>query len=927
MQQHTQPVPEAAHTKRLLLVDGYGFLFRAYHSLPPLTNPEGVPVGAVYGFMTMLVKLLMAKEADYVAVVLDAGKKTFRNTLYPAYKAHRPPAPDDLIPQFSLVRKAIEALNVPVMELEGYEADDLIATYAVHAVDQGMQVTIVSGDKDLTQLINASVKLYDPMKFRYVTAEQVKEKYGVLPDKMLDLLALTGDSSDNIPGVPGIGPKTAAQLLEEFGSLDGILAQVEKIKQEKRRISLIEHRENALLSRDLVRLCTTVPMDRAIETLRVHAPDRAILTQFLAMQGFKTLMTRLEKEGWIKQEHHIQPPSDVKSAAMPAYSAPATERVEHVCAIDDEKTLQDWLLTLKNPETLAMYLHWDKKTQVPLLMALATEGGRVGIISLLAVPAVSQGDLFSQAVQSKGITLQKVLNQLTPLLQNDSILKIGYDIKRLLRCLWQEKSDTMLSYDDVMLMSYLLNTGVFDHTLPEMFFQYLGIEKENYHALDDKKATPEALHASLARVVLEIIPLYTYLKQGLIGARLLTLYERLEKPLIDVLAQMEKAGIKVDLAMLHALSEAFTKEIFSLEQKIYDLAGKEFNIASPKQLGELLFSDLGLVGGKKSKKTQTYSTDNEVLEKLAADGAVIAEHLIQWRSFSKLKNTYTDALAKQIQTDGRVHTHYAMAAVNTGRLSSYDPNLQNIPIRTAIGNTIREVFIAEKNYLLLSADYSQIELRLLADMAGIESLQAAFHEGKDIHAITASQIFSVPLEAVTDELRRRAKTINFGIIYGMSGFGLARRLGIERSEAAAYINAYFTQYPGIVDYMERTKATAREHGYVTTLLGRRCAIKGMNDKNGVIRQFAERAAINAPLQGSAADIIKKAMIDMQPKLKLAFPNARILLQVHDELVIEVPEAEAEAISEYVRQIMEKVVTLSVPLTVSVGIGKNWRESH
>lgn len=923
--QYHQPARTGGAAHRLLLVDGYGFLFRAYHSLPPLTNAQGVPVGAVYGFMNMLVKLLSAKEADYVAVVLDAGKKTFRHQMYESYKANRPPAPDDLIPQFSLVREAITALNLPVLEVEGYEADDVIATYAKRAVTEGIEVTIVSGDKDLTQLITPEVKLYDPLKLRYITPEYVKEKYGVLPERMLDLLALTGDSSDNIPGVPGIGPKTAAQLLEEFGSLEDILAKAGTIKQEKRRQSLLQHRENALLSKDLVQLCTTVPLDRPITTLTVTSPDMSILTQFLATHGFKTLLARLEKEGFIQKNSQAALSSNQPALQpLPISLGQVTAKVQ---VIQEEAMLSAWVQQLSDAAILALYIHQDKKTHHPSLIALATDKGAVALVLLAADQQGRQADLFHQAAAAPGILFSRVVSLLTPALQSSSLLKVGYDMKCLLRVLWQQDIAGILPYDDIMLMSYLLRTGVFEHTLPMMVMQYLGKDNHSYVVLENKKSTKEEIQDALAQIVQDLISLHTHIKHALIEARLVTLYERLEKPLIEVLAQMETAGIKVDVTMLHALSDTFEKDIATLEQQIYALAGKSFNIGSPKQLGEILFVDMGLTGGKKSAKTHLYSTDNEVLEKLASEGIKIAEHLIQWRSFSKLKSTYTDALAKQIQSDGRVHTHYAMAAVNTGRLSSYDPNLQNIPVRTEIGNTIREVFIAEPHHVLLSADYSQIELRLLAHMAQIEPLKAAFHAEQDIHTLTASQVFGIKLEEVTSEMRRRAKAINFGIIYGMSAFGLARRLSIERSDATSYIEAYFKQYPGILTYMEQTKALAREQGFVTTLLGRKCFIKGMQDKQAVVRQFAERAAINAPLQGSAADIIKQAMVNLHPRLKRQYPAAKLLLQVHDELVLEVPEPEVEGVATLVKQTMERVVQLSVPLTVSMGTGKNWRASH
>lgn len=928
MQQKNPVTSNTTYRPRLLLVDGYGFLFRAYHSLPPLTSPQGVPVGAVYGFINMLTKLLMAKEATYVAVVLDAGRKTFRHDLYDQYKANRPPAPEDLLPQFPLVRLAVEALNIPVLEKIGYEADDIIATYAHKAVQQGIDVTVISADKDLSQLINPYVKLYDPMKSRYITGEDIKEKYGVFPDKMLDLLALMGDSSDNIPGVPGVGPKTAAQLINEYGGFDEIFANLASIKQEKRRQALKDNEKNAILSRDLVRLCSTVPIEIDVTHLKIQPVDKERLTQFLVDQGFKTLLSRLEKIGWVNSGNILQKDTVVEvgktTGSLPLPTATNTAKVH---MIEEINQLESWLAPVPNRALLIMYLYYCPRQKIPLYLVLATETQDVAVVTIGAQGDVPQGNLFDQRAVISGIALDTIWKILAPHLRNPGLTKVSCDMKGLLKEIWQVPSLSISSYDDLMLMSYVVGTGLHEHDFVSMAFHVLGVEKTEYAVLHDKKATAESIKACLAMMGQTMVLLHSDLKQRLFTEHMLTLYEKLEKPMIECLAKMEKAGIKVNLQMLQSLSAEFAKDINGLEEKIFALAGKEFNIGSPKQLGEVLFAEMGLEGGKKSKKTNMYSTDAEVLEQLEADGVEIANHILQWRTFSKLKSTYTDALAKQIQNDGRVHTHYAMTAVNTGRLSSYDPNLQNIPIRTEAGNKIREVFIAEKGFSLLSADYSQIELRLLSHMADIASLKQAFLEEKDIHTITASQIFGVPIEEITNELRRNAKAINFGIIYGMSGFGLARRLGIERAEATDYINKYFAQYPGIRHYMERTKETAKEHGYITTLCGRRCYIKGMNDKNGSIRQFAERAAINAPLQGSAADIIKQAMVNLSPKLEKLYPQAKILLQVHDELVIEVPDQQINDVMSIVKHTMENVLQLSVPLTVSIGVGKNWRQSH
>lgn len=918
-------MPEENHSlspnPKLLLIDGYGFLFRAYHSLPPLTSPDGRPVGAVYGFINMLLKLLADHTYDHMAVVLDAGKKTFRHEIYTAYKANRPEPPEDLIPQFPLVREAVDAFNIPVLDKVGYEADDIIATYAKRAASQGMDVLIVSSDKDLAQLVNQKIKLFDSMKSKFIDEAAVKEKFGVYPDRIADMLALVGDSSDNVPGVPGIGPKTAALLLDEYGDLESLLERAGEIKQTKRRESLQQFQDQARLSRRLVDLDDNVELNIALSELTLKEPDHEHLGMFLAKQGFKTVLHKLEKQGVVIHSNDV---AHVSTVHVP-------EEKIHQChhtIIRSDNELTTWLNSMNGLDSIAIYILWDKSKTIIKGVGLASKLGKVATV-FFDQETTSQDDLFgSPQLSKKGMAILSLFICLQPWFAKASIKWIGCDIKALLRYSYEVENPVNLeAFDDVSLMSYVLKSGSFDHELNAMLGHYLSLTSEEFMLPDLKKVEEEKLHEHLKSCAVILFPLHRALSLALFESKCLTLYERIEKQLITVLRDMEIAGIKVDVSLLTSLSDIFSKEIYQLEQTIYHLAGKEFNIGSPKQLGEILFKDLGLAAGKKSKKSGQYSTNAESLEKLSVDGHEIADHILKWRTYSKLKSTYSDALAKQVQKDGRVHTHYAMTAVNTGRLSSHDPNLQNIPVRTELGNKIREVFIAEKGCKLISADYSQIELRLLAHMADIDILKQAFANDQDIHASTASQIFDVPLDQVNAELRRRAKSINFGIIYGMSSFGLASRLGISKEEAADYIARYFKQYPGIKQYMDRTIEFAKAHGYVQTLMGRKCYIKGIHDKNGAIRQFSERAAINAPLQGSAADIIKMAMNKLHDQLSKAFPKTRMLLQVHDELVLETPEADVEKVKDLVVKTMQQVVALSIPLTVSANAGDNWKQIH
>ena len=933
------PLP---HT--LYLIDGSGFIFRAYYAIKrDMTNPQGVPVKAVYGFVTMIMKLMESHQGDSMAVIFDAARKTFRNDIYPEYKAHRPPAPDDLIPQFALVRDATAALNLPCIEMNDYEADDIIATYAKEAQQCGIKVVIVSSDKDLMQLIGNGVEMYDAMNDRPINEAQVQEKFGVSPDKVLDVLSLMGDSSDNVPGVPGIGPKTAAELINHFGDLDTLLARAGEIKQDKRRETILQNTDKARLSRQLITLKSDVPNLPPLDTLVTREPAPEKLLEFMTLHGFKSLALKFQQKSNLPASAVTLVPQT--PVAEPQVAASVIEK--SYALVTDEATLAHWIAKASKKGKVA----FDTETTSLSAMraelvgfSLCIEAGEACYVPLAHVKSVSaptQSSLFGDEdakathhVPVEGqIPLERALALLKPLLEDDSVTIIGHNIKYDL-LIMQRYGIHLHTTEDSMLLAYILHAGEHGQSMDELAERYLGYKTITYDEVTgtgknrlrfdavelDKACNYAAEDADIT------LRLYDYFKPRVLAEKLATLYETIERPLTKVLARMESEGIKVDLAQLSALSADFGARMKEFEQEIYQLAGQEFNVGSPKQLGEILFDKLQLEGGKKSAKTGAYTTDSEVLEELAEQGHALPAKVIEWRQLSKLKSTYSDALAEQIDPiTHRVHTSYAMALTSTGRLSSSDPNLQNIPIRTLEGKKIREAFIAEDGYTLLSADYSQIELRLLAHMADIPPLKEAFRNGDDIHAITASQMFGVSVSEVNSDLRRKAKTINFGIIYGISAHGLAARLGIGRSEAGAYIERYFAQYPGIRDYMEVSKEFARANGYVVTLFGRRCHVPGINDKNGARRQFSERAAINAPLQGTAADIIKKAMITIDKTL--VSPECRMLLQVHDELVFEVKDEAVAAKQPLIKQHMENAAHLSIPLTVETGTGKHWGDAH
>jgi len=947
---------------RLYLIDASAYIFRAYHALPPLTRKsDGLPVGAVQGYCNMLWKLLRdMKGADgptHLAAIFDHSEKTFRNKLYDQYKAHRPPPPEDLVPQFALVREATAAFGVHCVELAGYEADDLIATYACKARDAGGEAVIVSSDKDLMQLIGDGVVMYDPMKDRKLAEDAVMEKFGVTPDKMVDLQALIGDSVDNVPGAPGIGPKTAAQLLDEYGDLDTLLARAGEIKQPKRRETLINFKDQILLSRELVRLTCDAPAPEAIADFAVRDPDPATLSAFLEQMEFRSLQRRVGDGKAVAHDGQVFAPKPLTAPVMtPRYAPqePTTANDAHVFdhdayhCIDSLEALDAYIARA----TEAGVVGFDTETDA----LSATHAGLCGVSLALGpndacyIPLTHEhepmagaggldfGDVADTRAPLNQLDKPTVLARLKTLLEDPGVLKVTqngkYDLAVMAR-----RGIRVAPIDDTMLISYVLEGGMHGHGMDELARLHLGHEpipfksvagtgkaQKSFKHVELKPATAYA--AEDADVTLR---LWRILKPRLAREGLSTVYETLERNLPAVLADMELAGIRIDPDRLRRLSHEFGLRMVELETKAHELAGRPFNVGSPKQLGEILFGELNLPGGKKTASGQ-WATDASILDELALTHE-LPRTLLEWRQLSKLKGTYTDALsaAADPQTN-RVHTSYQMAATTTGRLSSSDPNLQNIPVRNEIGRQIRQAFIAAPGDVLISADYSQIELRLLAHIGDIPELKRAFKAGLDIHAATASEMFGVPVEGMPAETRRRAKAINFGIVYGISAFGLANQLNIDQGEAGAYIKTYFERFPGIRTYMDATKAAVREHGFVTTLFGRKIHIPAIHAKSGAERQFGERAAINAPIQGAAADIIRRAMIRMPTELRDAgLSEVRMLLQVHDELVFEAPADRADEAMAVIRRVMETAdepaVKLSVPLTVDARAALNWDDAH
>ena len=982
----SRPVQAGDH---LYLVDGSSYIFRAYHALPPLTRKsDGLPIGAVHGFCQMLLKLLRDADGEgdgdkptHLAVIFDYSSKSFRNDIYDQYKAHRPDPPEDLRPQFGLIRQAVDAFNVANVEQEGFEADDLIATYAREAAEKGATVTIVASDKDLMQLVGEGIEMMDPMKDKRIGPAEVAEKFGVMPDRVVDVQALAGDSVDNIPGVPGIGVKTAALLINEYGDLEALLEHASEIKQPKRRENLIEHADNARMSRRLAELKQDVPVDVAIDALGVRDPDPERLLAFCKAMDFTTITRRVAEASGVDPSKvepaevpvkYWPPEGSEEAGEAPTASAGATAAPDKAtpkpngtggpgtpsAAVEAAAAaLKDVAIDPSAYETVTTLERLDA------WIAGATECGVVAVDTETTSLDAMQADLVGVSLSfepgkacyiplghrnSEGLDLDgdapeqipaaEALARLKVLLEDPGTLKIAQNLKYDW-LIFVRHGIEVAPYDDTMLLSYALDAGLGGNGMDELSKRWLdhqpikfadiagtGRKKITFDLVPIPRATEYA--AEDADVTLR---LWQLLKPRLAAEHIATVYETLERPMVPVLARMERRGISVDRAMLSRLSGEFAQGAGALEAEIQELAGEPFNVGSPKQLGDILFGKMGLPGAKKTK-TGAWTTGASVLEDLTAEGHELPRKVLEWRSLTKLKSTYTDALPGYVNPEtNRVHTSYALAATTTGRLSSSEPNLQNIPVRTEEGRRIRKAFVANEGMKLVSADYSQIELRVLAHIADIPQLRQAFEDGLDIHAMTASEMFGVPVEGMDPMVRRRAKAINFGIIYGISAFGLANQLSIPRQEAADYIKKYFERFPGIRDYMDQTKAFARENGYVTTIFGRRCNYPAITKGHPSERAFMERAAINAPIQGSAADIIRRAMIRMEAALKTAKVRADMLLQVHDELIFEVPDDEVADAIPVIARVMEEAplpaVSLKVPLKVDARAADNWDEAH
>ncbi|MFT6025614.1 MAG: DNA polymerase-1 [Ascidiaceihabitans sp.] len=921
----------------LHLIDGSAFIFRAYHALPPLTRKsDGLPIGAVAGFCNMLQRYVEGNTGTdaptHVAVIFDKGSHTFRNDLYDQYKANREAMPEDLRPQMPLTRDATRAFNIACEEIEGFEADDIIATLAVQARALGGRCTIISSDKDMMQLVGDGVEMFDAMKNKRIDRDGVHEKFGVYPERVVDVQALAGDSVDNVPGAPGIGIKTAALLINEYGDLDALLERAGEIKQPKRRETLINNADQIRLSRTLVQLDENMDLPFTIDDMEVREPDSDVLMQFLAEMEFRTLTKRIADQLGV-----VAPVIEEKAAAdTPALEAVPFDQATYE-QVSDVDALQKWIDLVYarghvavDTETTGL----NEMTAELVGISLAVDAGHACYIPLIHKIAGGD-DLFSDDTLAPGqIATETVLKMLTPMLEDESILKIGQNMKYDAK-IFAQIGITIGPIDDTMLMSYVMHGGLHNHGMDTLSERYLGHvpipikpllgsgkSARTFDAVPLEQAVPYA--AEDADITLRLWQIF---KPLLHKTNVTRVYETLERPLVPVLAGMERSGIKVDRDTLSRMSNAFAQKMAGLEDEIYEMVGRKFNVGSPAQVGEILFDEMSLEGGKKGKNGK-YATGADVLEDLATEHE-LPRRVLDWRQLSKLKSTYTDALQDHINKDtGRVHTSYSIAGASTGRLASTDPNLQNIPIRSEEGRRIREAFIAEPGKTLVALDYSQIELRILAHIADIPALKQAFADGLDIHAMTASEMFDVPLDQMTPDIRRQAKGINFGVIYGISAFGLARNLRIPRSEAQGFIDRYFERFPGIRTYMDDTKAFAKEHGYVQTLFGRKIHTPNIGAK-GPHAGFAARAAINAPIQGTAADVIRRAMVRMPDAIKNI--PATMLLQVHDELLFEVDDAAVDDLIGAAREVMENandpVVKLDVKLTVDAGQGANWAEAH
>jgi DNA polymerase-1 len=885
---------KTSENKPLLIIDGYGFVFRAYHVQPPLTSPEGQPVGAIYGFTSMLLKLINDFNPEYAVVVLDSKGKNFRHDLFNEYKANRPPAPEDLISQLPIVRKAAEALNFCVLSKDGFEADDIIASIAKNCVYNRHNAIIISSDKDLLQLMNDQIRIYDPVKSKFISAEDVLVKFGVLPNKLREVQALMGDSSDNIPGVKGIGPKTAAELINNFDNLEGVYSSLDKIKSLRQKELLINFKDQAFLSWQLVGLDTEVDIPKNLDAFSWLSSKESKIAEFIIEYGFRSLGKRIENLFNIKIEQYAQ--KIIPNILILEHAEP--KRI----IVDSDDSLSFLKDQIEKVGVIAVSF---EQIDSRIIVSIAFEK-QLFLLNYNPQKLVHNVDLFSYAnMDSESIYYNEFIDEL---FANSAVKKITFDLKNL----YKNFTEPLKSFDDLSLMDYCLSAGNKTKSIMEII---------NHHTNSNVD-----IALSITNLSHYFIHCYEIMKKKLFEQKTLHLYQTIDLALCRILHYMEVCGIKINIPYLRVLSSEFEKEISFLEKEIFKFCGEEFNISSPKQLGQILFEKLKLPFSKISGKSKSYVTGVEILEKLSEDGYGIADLILKYRHLTKLKNTYTDTLPKQADArNNRIHTTFLQTSTTTGRLSSNNPNVQNIPIRTKEGNNIRAAFIAPPGYKLISADYSQIELRILSHVANIKTLKEAFIKGEDIHKQTASQIFGVKIDEVTSELRRNAKAINFGIIYGISSFGLAKNLNITKKSAADYIAKYFQEYPGIEKYMADTINFARQNLYVENLLGRRCYVPMINNKNHALRSFAERAAINAPMQSLTADIAKMAMVAIDKKLQSESFQTKMILQIHDELVFESPLSEVQDITKLVKSIMENIIVLDVPTVVDVSYGDNWQE--
>ena len=922
-----------SNQKHLFLIDGSGYIFRAYYALPPLTRKsDGLPVGAVSGFCNMLYSFLEKARAgnsmdtpSHLAVIFDSARKNFRNDIYKEYKGNRSDAPEDLIPQFDYIRKAVKAFNLPSIELQNYEADDLIATYKIQAKKEKIKLTIVSSDKDLMQLVDQDTYMLDTMKDKHIGIDEVKEKFGVPPEKVIDVQSLAGDSVDNVPGVPGIGIKTAAELINQFGSLDELLKKAETIKQPKRRQALLDNKSNALISRELVTLKNDVPVKETINDFILKPFDKEKIFSFLDEMEFTKIKKRIEQT-YGMSETNFKPSSTVVRKSL--------KNEAGFNIVYDKKEIETILAKADDQGFFAV----DTETN-----SLDTQKAELVGVSL----AVNENQAYYVPVGHKNkddkeikkqIKIEDLIKILKPYLEDETIKKVGQNIKYDLK-IFKKYGIHLKSFEDTMLLSYTLDSGHNRHNLDILAKTHLDHENIKYKdvagtgksevTFDQVKIIDSYRYACEDADV--TLKLYNIFKERLVKEKCFHVYENLEIPLVDVLARMECQGIKIDKKILSQLSETFAKNLKVLEKKIYKIAGEEFNIGSTKQLGDILYEKLKISGTKKTKKGN-FATNVNVLEDLAGKGHEFPKLILDWRQKSKLKNTYTDTLPEHIDPKTkRVHTSFLLAATTTGRLASSDPNLQNIPIKSKEGKEIRSAFVAESGHSIISADYSQIEMRVLAHVGDVKELKKAFRNNEDIHSITASQIFDCDIKKINEDMRRKAKAINFGIIYGISSYGLAKQISVSNPEAEQFLFSYFKKFPEIKDYMQETLKFCRKHGYVKTMFERKCHFPNINDKNHTLKSFQERAAINAPIQGAAADIIRYAMINIDKKILEKKIKSKLLVQIHDELLFESKDNDVKKEITLIKNEMENAIdkdfNFSVPLIVDANSAKNWNDAH